>query len=139
MSNDIYDIARYRFATAQLNWTTVPLRLLAFSGTPDFNPDDTSVNNITDRAEMVFVKESQAVVHATVSQDGYLQTDQIVIPVAPVGVEITSFVFVVRAASVPTSVPLLFFDDALNLPFTANGLDIVVTPDWLQQRGWGRV
>ena len=37
--NNIYDIARYRFATAQLNWTTAKLVLIAWAGPPDVCAD----------------------------------------------------------------------------------------------------
>ena len=31
---------------------------------------------------------------------------------------------------------VLYIDEALDLPFIPNGLDMVVQPDWLDQRGW---
>lgn len=137
--NDIYNIARYRFANAQLNWTAVPLRMLAFSGTLDFDPTDDAVSDITARGLSALVMESQVVNHQSVSLEGYLQSDAIVIPSVPVGAEITSFVMILKTADVPSSIPLLFFDTALNLPFIPNGLDMVVQPDWFDQRGWARV
>ena len=33
---------------------------------------------------------------------------------------------------------ILFVDEAMELPFTPNGLDLLITPDWLAQRGWFR-
>ena len=33
---------------------------------------------------------------------------------------------------------VLFIDEAVELPFAPNGLDMVVTPDWSKNRGWWR-
>jgi hypothetical protein len=32
----------------------------------------------------------------------------------------------------------LFIDDAEGLPFTPNGLDVLIEPDWLLERGWAK-
>ena len=70
----------------------------------------------------------------TVSSEGYLQTTNVVFEEVPIGFPITHFVMTLSA-----QVPLLFVDEALNLPAEPNGLDIIVTPDWLARRGWGRL
>jgi hypothetical protein len=33
---------------------------------------------------------------------------------------------------------LLYIDEAWDLPWTANGLDLPVQPDWLAMEGWFR-
>lgn len=91
------------------------------------------------RALSVLVQESQAITGKAVTTDGYLQTSGVVFTSVPVVGSLTSFMMILRGADVPTSIPLLFIDTAVNLPFITNGLDVVVQPDWLQNRAWGRV
>ena len=64
----------------------------------------------------------------------------VVIPAVPIGAPLTHFIMATYGQPAwSDGVPLLYLDEVLNLPFEPNGLDVVVTPDWLQQRGWGRV
>lgn len=137
--NSIYDIARYQFAVAMINWQTAPLVLLAYSGEPEFVPEDTSINDITTRGNTLMVKQSQTVLGKNVTTQGYLQTADVVFETVPVGFPITHFIVANKPSTLPLATPLLYIDEAENLPFTPNGLDIVVTPDWLAHRGWGRL
>jgi hypothetical protein len=132
--NSIYDTARYRFATAGLDWTQIPLILLAYSGTPLFVPEDQTVAAIDGRGQTLRIADSQAILSKAVSPEGYLQTGNVVFETIPIGYPITHFVM-----SMSATLPLLFIDDAVDLPFEPNGLDVVITPDWLEQRGWGRL
>jgi len=137
--NNIYDTARFKFATAGLNWNTAPLFLLAYSGNPDFHAEDGFISDITTRATTTFVQQSQAIIGKNVSPQGYLQTGTVMFEEVPIGLPITHFIMASVPAALSAGVPLLFFDEAYDLPFTPNGLDIPVTPDWFQQRGWGRL
>lgn len=138
MSNEIYDVARYRFGTAQLNWETANLVLFAFAGTPVFEPTDLHIDDLTGRGATV-IGQSMSVSGRNVSQKGYLQTAPILIPAVPVGPQFTHMVMALDAATAGEEVPLIFVDEAVELPYLPNGLDILIQPDWLAQRGWGRL
>lgn len=136
MTNSIYDDARYKLLTAGLNWTTIPLRLAAWGGTPNFVAADKTLANISARTPLRGY--SQPITSQTVDPGGTAQTNQVVIPKVPVGTDVTWFTMV-RDVGLQTAAQLiLYIDDAVELPFTPNGLDIVVQPDWLKQRGWFR-
>jgi hypothetical protein len=130
--NQPYDVARRRFVTAALNWTALDLRLTAWGGVPQFVATDTTLANITGRGTPL-LGTSLPVLVKTVTSDGTVQTDAVVIPDVPVGPDVTHFTLGEVSAAL-----ILFIDQALDLPFTPNGLDIVVQPDWLEQRGWFR-
>lgn len=98
-----------------------------------FVPTDTSIYDITARGDTVLVKTSLPITVKTVSADGTAQTNGVVVPEVPIGPNITHFTLHEAFGNL-----ILFIDEALNLPFTPNGLDLVVQPDWLEQRGWFR-
>ena len=139
MTNTIYDIARMQFAKAQINWLTAPLTLLGYSGNPDFHPADDVISKITARGNTLRIAVSQDIVMQGVTVEGYLQTDNVLFPKVPIGYPLTHMIMVSMPALVEDAVPLLFIDEAEDLPFTPDGLDIVITPDWLEHRGWGRL
>jgi len=132
--NSIYDIARFRFAMAQLDWTQAPLILLAYSGTPLFVPEDQTIAQIDGRGQTLRIANSQAILSKAVSAEGYLQTGNVMFDAIPIGPPVTHFIM-----SLSATTPILFIDEAYDLPFEPNGLDVIITPDWLEQRGWGRV
>jgi hypothetical protein len=131
--NNAYDIARYRFVTAGLDWRTLNLQLTAWGGTPNFIPTDTLISDITTRNVTTLLGTSQPITAKAVTSDGTVQTNQVLIPNVPVGPDVTHFIMGETGGQL-----IYFVDDALNLPFTPNGLDIVVQPDWSLQRGWFR-
>jgi hypothetical protein len=65
-----------------------------------------------------------------------MQTNHVVIPGVPVGPMVSHFTMCRRNATPNLSELLLYVDDAEGLPIAPNGLDLVVTPDWLLNRGW---
>lgn len=132
--NDIYDTARQRFALGLIDWSIAPLVLLAYSGEPVFYAGDDTIAGIDARGETLRISTSQAVLQQSVSDEGYLQTGTVTFIEVPIGPPITHFIMSLNAG-----VPLLYVDEAHELPFTPNGLDVVVTPDWLDERGWGRL
>jgi hypothetical protein len=136
--NTIYNEARRRLATAALDWTTVDLVLVAWSGAPSFMANDKTVADVASHGA-VPVAYSIQIVNKAVSIDGTAQTDQVLLPKVPIGPAITHFTMCQRHATVPNmSQTILFIDDAEGLPFVPNGLDMVIEPDWLENRGWFR-
>lgn len=135
--NDIYDATRFALLTAQLNWSATGLTLSAWSGTPDFDPTDTKISDIKARGG-VELASSSPVLGVAVSLDGTAQTGPIVLPAVPIGPDVTWFTMAKTNATHDFSELLLFIDDAENLPFVPNGLDMLVQPDWALGRGWFR-
>lgn len=137
MSNAIYDQARYQLLTAALDWRTVPLVMSAWGGTPLFDPADRTVADIITHgfAELGY---SMTVTGQAVSTDGYAKSNPVLIPGVPVGQPVTWFTFAWQNATHVNSQLILFIDQADGIPFHANGLDMVVQPDWLAERGWWR-
>jgi hypothetical protein len=134
----IYDRARYDLLTASLNWLTVSLKLTAWVGSPQFFPADMSIAAIKARGA-VQAGESLPINSNTASIAGYAQTNPVLIPAVPVGPSVTWFTMSKVDLAVPdNSMPILHLDDVLGLPFVPNGLDMLVMPDWVYQRGWFR-
>lgn len=135
--NSIYDIARRWTHVSQFDWPTLDMVLCAFSGTPAFFPTDVTLAQVVSHG-VVYVNGSLDLTGQSVSADGTCQSGPAVIPLVPVGPDVTHFVLFKKLAPANTSQPILFIDDAEGLPFAPNGLDMVVQPDWLQGRGWFR-
>lgn len=134
MVNQVYDNARFKLATAGLDWRSAVYLLTAWKGAPDFIASDANIGQITARGNATLLATSLTITGRAVSLDGTTQTDPVLIPAVPAG-EIVSF-FVMHL--VAGSEPLLFIDEADGLPFTGNGLDLMVQPDWALERGWFR-
>jgi hypothetical protein len=135
--NTIYDRARYRAATGALNWLTLDTRIICWGGTPDFVASDLQTATAVGRGAVKY-GYSQAMLGKAVNAQGFCQSGPVVVPaIAPPAV-ITWLTVVVHNATQNLSEPLLFIDEAIDLPFDANGLDLVIRPDWLASRGWWR-
>ena len=134
--NAPYNIARYIFVTGAFNWLTMNLTLVAWSGTPVFVATDQDVVDITGRGTTTARGVSLPITQKMVAADGTVQTNQVVIPAVPIGPDITHFTLVDDQGAADTL--LSYLDEATELPFVANGLDLIVQPDWLQARGWFR-
>jgi hypothetical protein len=135
--NSIYDNARRQLLTAGLNWPVDPLVVSAWSGALNFLPTETTIAAIKARG---FVERgvSLPINNAAVTTDGTAQTDQVVIPAVPIGADVTRLTLAKVKTPHDNSELVLFIDEAEGLPFVTNGLDLVVQPDWVQNRGWFR-
>ena len=135
--NTIYDAARYKLMTAAFDWTATDLLLTCWSGTPVFVPTDQTIGDVGIHGP-VERGSSLPITSQSVTPDGTGQTNKVVIPAVAVGAPITFFTMSDRKPTHSLSELILFIDEAEDLPFDPNGLDMVVYPDWLQQRGWWR-
>ena len=137
MPNSVYDATRYKLMTAGFSWMATQLMLVAWSGPAGFYPEDETIDDLVAHGS---VKRGQSLPITTqsVSPDGTAQTGQVVIPALAIGTPITFFTMVDKKPNVGMSELILFIDDAIELPFIPNGLDMVVQPDWLSKRGWWR-
>ena len=139
MANGVYDYARYLLSTAGLDWRAADLMLTAWSGAPDFVPSDRIVGDIVVRVGAEDkLGDSLPIVDNFVTQDGYNQTSAVIIQGVPVSREVTFFTMSLRHPVPEQADLILFTDTVLGMPFIANGLDIIVLPDWAQARGWFR-
>ena len=137
MSNAIYNSAAYAMVTATFDWPDIPLVMSAWSGTPIFDPLHFKIADIKDVGG-VELSWSLPITAAMVAPDGITQTNQVVIPNVPVGQSVTWFTMSGTQPTHDNSRLIMFIDEALDLPFLSNGLDLLVTPDWLSRRGWFR-
>lgn len=131
--NQPYNIARRRFVTAGFDWLNMDLRLTVWGGAPYFVPTDELVAAVVARGGTSLLGTSQPITVKTVTSDGTAQTNGVVVPNVPIGPNVTHFTLNESNGNL-----ILFIDEAIELPFTPNGLDMVVQPDWLEQRGWFR-
>lgn len=136
--NILYNVARNQFATGSIDWRVFNPVFIAWGGTPDFNPLDTIVSHIKARGN-VELSRSLPITSKTVTPAGNLQTNNVVLPSVPAGSTVTWFTFCRAGVTADGATPLLFVDDAENLPYDTDGLDVIITPDWVEARGWGRL
>ena len=121
--------------TAGLDWVNSDLRVAAWGGTPDFVETDDSINDVISRGYTP-LGLSQPITSKSVSSNGTAQTNQVVIPDVPIGELVTWFTMYKNVGLGDEMI--LFVDEAVELPFDPNGLDMVVQPDWFYNRGWFR-
>jgi len=135
--NNIYNVARVDLLTGSFSWPGIDARLVAWSSAQDFDELDETVADISARAGQI-VGYSDPITVQSVSPNGTAQTNQVLIPISAVGPPVTWFTMVKHAPVQADAQLVLYIDEAEGLPFDHRGLDIVVQPDWLQQRGWWR-
>lgn len=138
MTNALYNTARYTFITGATDWRTLDLRLVLISGTPNYQPADLTLADIVNRGGIIRGM-SLPITGLAVPPDGTAVSDPVVVPEVPVG-DPVEWMVLIRYNPVQSNSTLVYFiDDAKDLPAVPNGLDMVVQPDWLQQRGWFRL
>lgn len=133
--NQPYDGARYQMLTSGLDWLGSDIRVAVWGGTPDFVATDQSTADIEGRGH-VMLGISETITLKQVAANGTAQTDEVLIHDVPIG-ETVSWLTILALAG-PTDELILFIDEAVELPFDPNGLDLIITPDWLENRGWFR-
>lgn len=134
MANQLYSADRVKFINGGFNWPSLPARLDAWRGSYVFDEAHASIADIT-AAGGVQVVVGLALSGKIAKPGGYAASNPAILPTVPVGAPVT---FLVLMDTTGTPVPIAYIDDAQGLPFTPNGLDQVVQPDWLQLRGWFR-
>lgn len=136
--NQPYDIARYRAATGALNWPALDLRLVAFHGTPVFSAAAATIQQVIDLGGVVKAGHSLTALAKSVDSQGYCKTGPIVFDSTTAAVTLTMFVLAIHNATENLSIPLLYIDTGMNIPFDTDGLELVLQPDWAFERGWVR-
>ena len=138
MSNFPYYRFRCEMLAGQVIWPTESLILVAWSGPLEFFPEDVTVGDITTRAHSVLRGVSLPITGAAIHSHGYAQSDPALIQGITIGATITYFTMARKMGTTASSQLLLYIDEAWDLPWTANGLDLPVQPDWLAMEGWFR-
>jgi hypothetical protein len=133
-----YDRYRCELLAAQSNWPAENLTMIAWSGPLEFFAGDITVGDITTRGNSALRGVSLPVTGAAISSQGYAQSNQVIIPGITIGATITYFTMVRTMGTTAASHLLLYIDTAWELPWTPNGLDLPVQPDWLSMKGWFR-
>lgn len=134
--NSLFDLARYQLLTGDFDWRGLSLELIAWAGTPHFDPTDETVADFKTHGA-VEVGRSLPITSVSAALNGTAQTNHVVISEPPTGLTVTHFTMG-KKVSGDAGELILFVDDADEMPFVTNGLDIVVTPDWALNRGWFR-
>lgn len=134
--NGLYNDARYKMQAGTFHWMT-DLLLVAWKGTPNFLATDKIVSDVLARNPAGIMATSEPITDASIAADGTGRTNNVLFKTVPIG-SVTWFTMCKKQVSTNLSELILFVDQAENLPFTTNGLDVLVTPDWLQNRGWFR-
>lgn len=133
----IYDYLANRLLNAAFNWNTADIQLIAWTGVPTFVATDDTITTFKTHGATELGR-SQPVLARSVASQGIAKSGPIVIPAVPVGPQITHFTMTLKNVSPDAGNMLWFIDDVLGLPYDPDGTDVVVQPDWLQNRGWFR-
>jgi hypothetical protein len=132
--NQMYDDARERLLKAQLNWQNLTLVLLAF----DLTSYSYVSTHLTQANIGTPVGVSQTLTSPLVSPGGYARTNAGVFIAIPVGPSVKFLVLAEQHATPANRRLIAYTNIASGLPFTPNGGDWVVKPDWANSQGWWR-
>jgi len=135
--NALYDNAAYAMQTGNFDWVGWNLIVSAWDGVPSFFASHNTIAAIK-LAGFNELGTSLLITEKTVTTTGIAQTNNVIIPGITAGNEVTWFTVARQQATHDNSTLICFIDDAEGLPFTANGLDVELDPDWLMSRGWYR-
>lgn len=135
--NALYNVARVRRLQNQFNWVTLALRVVAWSGPYTFDEYHTLTSQIaataTKRAHSLLLDGH------TVTTGGYARANAAVIENLVAGGDPVTFLTLCEDTGDTSNMPLIaFYDTGIGLPFQPNGLDWLIQPDWIAERGYFR-
>lgn len=131
MANALYDAAREKFLTAQLDWTVVAIKaLLVDTGAYTVNlATDLSLANIAAGARIA----TSGNLTTKTATGGAADADNVTFLAVPVGTggaaAVEAIVLCTNTGTDATSYLIAYIDTATGLPITPNGGDIIVTWD----------
>jgi hypothetical protein len=133
-----YDHIRERLLYGTFSWPDAQLELCAWADGAYF-PSHIRVSDLV-AAGGVQSSVSTLPIVPTVGPGGYASTGNVVLPGTGfvIGQLISFLTLNDRKDAVDDPKLLLFCADVEGLPFFANGLDVLVAPDWLSSRAWWR-
>lgn len=137
--NIVYDFARNRMLTGTLNWPSMVARMLVWGGSYTFVAGHTTVANVIAGAGGSPRAISLPATNKVATAAGYAKSDPILVQGLTPGPDITFYTLVEDiGGDVPTWRLIGYFDTGIDTPFSPNGLDWKIQPDWLAGRGWFR-
>lgn len=130
--NSLYAKPREQFAKAQFDWVTKVVHLFAWRGLYVFDESHVTAADVAN-AGGESVMAGPPLIGQVVKPGGYCSSNPTVLPAVPVGLPVTFFTLLDGSSNL-----IAYIDEGIGLPFTPNGLDWLVQPDWLPLRGWFR-
>jgi hypothetical protein len=137
MTNALFNVARHQMATGSFNWYELDVVLTAWSGPYVFDETHAVAGNIA-AAGGIHIARSLPNVAMGVTPEGIVQTAKYLLPLVSIGPPIVFLTLASVGATPSTDALIAYYDDGEGLPYTPKGLDVIVQPDWLSQRGWFR-
>ena len=136
--NRLYSRNRKKFLDGTFDWPVRSFIMSACRGAYTFD-EDHQIDSEIIAAGGVIVTDGLPLTGMTAMAGGYAMSNLTLIPAVPAGAPITFLIlFDVTDLATTGKVPLVYIDEAMGLPFTPNGLDQNIQPDWLSHRGWFR-
>ena len=126
MANALYDKARERFLTAQLNWSTDTIKAVLVD-TGVYTPNLASHEYLSDISGSARISTSSALTGKTTASGAADANDVTFTSVS--GASIEAIVLYKDTGTEGTSPLIAYIDTATGLPITPNGGDIIVTWD----------
>ena len=124
MTTSLFNTASEFFATAQLDWLSVPIKVVLTSTDYTFNAVDAYLSDIP-AENRVYTTAELTNKSAT---DGYLLADNILVDAVPIG-SILAAVFYWDTGNESTSLLIAYTDEAAGLPFTGDGGRVFLLPN----------
>ena len=136
--NRPYAHVREEMLNAVFNWPATDLELQCWTAGV-FDETQMYVSQLVAAGGIPSAK-STAPIHTFVETGGYASSDGVLLPGASftVGERIVFMTLSDRTGALADPKLVLWVDDAEGFPFVADGLDVLITPDWVLHRGWWR-
>jgi len=135
--NALYNTARERMVKGMFDWQALDVVLTAWSGPYQYDETNRYSGDIVSRKG---IKRATALknVASSATVEGIVQTAPYVFTTISIGEPVIFFTMSLRSSQVGLDELVCYLDEGFNLPYEPNGLEVVVQPDWLHQRGWFR-
>jgi hypothetical protein len=130
--NQLYARVREQMAKAQFNWVGLVVHPFIWRGPYVFSEAHVSATDVASAGGAPVMAGAQ-LTGMLVKPGGYCTSYPALLPAVAVGAPVTFMTLVDGSQNL-----IAYIDEAVGLPFTPNGLDWLVQPDWLPRRGWFR-
>jgi hypothetical protein len=136
--NNLYLNARYRMVTGDFDWRTLDVLLAAWSGPYMFDEGHRTNNDVVLAGGIPIAYAEPNASNTIHAQTAIVQTNPILFRQVPIGPPLVFLTQAIRGINELSSELIAYYDTGEGLPYAPNGLDVLVHPDWLNQRGWFR-
>lgn len=135
--SSLYNRFRERLLSADIAWTGAEIGCVAWTGKYWFDETDRYVSDIV-ASNGAIVSVAERNVTAIAGVGGYAITDPMLFKNVPIGFPVSFLTLTFPSDTIGLSELICYIDHGEGMPFTPNGLDWIVQPDWLSRRGWFR-